>query len=84
MEGIKARIEGDGIDGSVEFSLEEALAHPRAGKPWAEMSEAEQDAALKDYALWVYSRQDGGMPDPRAARVTLARGTFSETREQDV
>ena len=56
MEGIKARIEGDGIKGSVEFSLEEAMAHPRTGKPWAEMNVDEQAAALKEYALWLYSR----------------------------
>ena len=81
MEGIKARIEGDGIKGSVEFSLEEAMAHPRAGKPWAEMNVDEQAAALKEYALWLYSRQDGVAGN---ATVTLERGTFAVMRDRDV
>jgi hypothetical protein len=81
MEGIRARLEGDGISGSVEFSLEEAMAHPRAGKPWAEMDAAEQDAALKDYALQLWRRQDGVTGNPT---VTLERGTFAATRKEDV
>lgn len=78
MEGIKATIQGDGVDNSVEFSVEEAMMR-NTGKPWAEMSEAEQEAALKDYALSLFSRQYGINGN---FRVSLEKGTFSIARNR--
>lgn len=80
MDGIKARIEGDGVDTSVEFSMEEMMARHQ-GKPWAEMSEAEQEAALKDYALLLFSRQEG---TPGDVRVSLESGTFAKVQNGQV
>jgi hypothetical protein len=45
------------------------------------MDAAEQDAALKDYALQLWRRQDGVTGNPT---VTLERGTFAATRKEDV
>jgi hypothetical protein len=80
MESVKARITGDGIDTSVEFSVEEVIAHQRA-KPWAELDEAGRQAAMKDYALMLVRRQSGIAGD---LRVSLEGGTFSAVREQDI
>jgi len=80
MESVKARITGDGVDTSVEFSVEEVIAHQRA-RPWAELDEAGRQAAMKDYALMLLSRQSGVTGD---LRVSLEGGTFSAVRDEDV
>jgi hypothetical protein len=80
MEGIKAIIQSDGVENSVEFSVEEARSQ-NTGKPWGEMSEADQEAALKDYALALFTRDTGKRGD---LRVRLEGGTFSDVREGDV
>jgi hypothetical protein len=80
MDSIKARIQGDGVDTSVEFSVEEVMAR-RQGKPWAELTGPEQEAAMRDYALGLHQR-DGGMMGE--LRVTLEPGTFSSVRPRDV
>jgi hypothetical protein len=79
MEGIKAKIHGEGVNDSVEFSIEEVIART-GGKPWGEMSAAEQEAALKDYALALFTRDSGvnGRFD-----VNLEGGTFSTERNRD-
>lgn len=73
MESIKAKIRGDGVDSSVEFSVEEVMARHQ-GKPWEEMSDAEMKASYKEYALELFARQDGLTDD---LQVTLESGTFS-------
>jgi hypothetical protein len=80
MEGIQAKIQGEGIDSSVEFSVEEVVAHHR-GPPWGEMSAADREAEMKDYALALFQRQNGVTGN---LRVTLEKGTFSKVREDDV
>jgi hypothetical protein len=80
MEGIKAIIQGEGVESSVEFSVEEVRSK-NSGKPWSEMSEADQEAALKDYALALFTRDTGMTGD---LRVRLAGGTFSTVRDGDV
>lgn len=80
MESIKARITGDGIDISVEFSVEEVIARQQ-GTAWGEMDEAQQRQAMKDYAIALVSRQDGIGGDLRA---TLEGGTFSEVSDNDI
>ena len=76
MEGIKATIQGEGIDSSVEFSVEEVIAHHH-GTPWSEMSDDERTEEMKDYALMLFTRQNGIRGD---LRVNLAGGTFSSAR----
>lgn len=78
MDGIKAKIRGDGIDSSVEFSVEEVMAQHR-GKPWREMSDEEHEAELKDYAVALYTRQ-GGAGTAEDLTVTFDEGTFSRDR----
>ena len=80
MESIKARIHGDGIDRSVEFSVEEVIAR-NEGKSWADMDQNEREGLMKDYALWLYARQEG---DTSALDVTLDDGTFARTQPGDV
>ena len=76
MEGIRAKICGEGVERSVEFSVEEVIAR-NTGKPWGELSDADREAAMKDYALSLFTRQDGETGD---FQVTLERGTFSTQR----
>jgi hypothetical protein len=78
MDGIKAKIQGDGIDSSVEFSVEEVMSQHR-GKPWREMSDEERTAELKDYAVALYTRQ-GGAGTAEDLTVTFDEGTFSRDR----
>ncbi|NEX63287.1 hypothetical protein [Noviherbaspirillum galbum] len=80
MEGIKASIVGEGVESSVEFSLEEVIAHHQ-GKPWADMSEQEHEEELKDYALMLYSRNTGLQGD---LRVSLSGGSFSRVDRRSV
>ncbi len=80
MQGIKAIIHGSEAESSVEFSLEEAISQYH-GKPWSELSEAEQDAALRDYALSLFQRQTGVSDN---LRVELKDGTFSKMHHRDV
>jgi hypothetical protein len=80
MEGIKSRIAGDGVESSVEFSVEEVIAHHQ-GKPWGEMSDEEHEAEMKDYALMLYSRDTGLQGD---LNVILDKGTFSRTDRRSV
>lgn len=39
MDSVKAKIQGDGVESSVEFSVEEVIANNH-GKPWSEMETA--------------------------------------------
>lgn len=80
MDSIKARITGDGVDTSVEFSVEEVIAKQQ-GKSWGEMDEAQQRQAMKDYAIGLVSRQDGVGGD---LEVTLEGGTFSDVSGKDI
>lgn len=80
MRAVKAIIHSDEIENSVEFSVEEAISQYQ-GKPWAELSEAEQDAALRDYALSLFQRQNGVS---ESSRVELKDGTFSRMHHRDV
>jgi hypothetical protein len=80
MQGIKAIIHGGESESSVEFSLEEAISQYH-GKAWTELSEAEQDAALRDYALSLFQRQNG-VSDK--LRVELKDGTFARVHPRDV
>jgi hypothetical protein len=81
MDSIKAKIQGEGVDTSVEFSVEEVMARHQ-GKPWADMSEPEHEAEMKDYALGLHVR-DGGMAGS-GLRVTLEPGSFSSVQARDV
>lgn len=47
MDSVKARVTGDGIDTSVEFSVEEVIAKHQ-GKTCGEMDETQQRQAMKD------------------------------------
>jgi len=58
MKRIQAQIKGDGVDTSVEFSLEEVIAHQES-VIWSELNDEQQLAAIRDYALMLYSRQTG-------------------------
>ena len=80
MDSIKARITGDGIDTSVEFSVEEVIARHQ-GKPWGDMDGPQRRQAMKNYAIDLVSRQDGIAGDLQAS---LEGGTFSEAGEKDV
>jgi hypothetical protein len=80
MEGIKAKIRGNGVDSSVEFSVEEVIAR-NPEKPWATMSEADREAVMKDYALSLFARQEGMTGD---LQVSLEKGTFSNTQSGSV
>ena len=77
--GIKARITGDGIDTSVEFSVEEVIARQQ-GRPWGEMDDAQQRQVMKDYALDLVSGQDGTFGD---LTVTLEGDSFSKVGKKD-
>ncbi|TFW00523.1 hypothetical protein E4K72_15485 [Oxalobacteraceae bacterium OM1] len=81
MEGIKAIIRGNGVESSVEFSVEEVMAR-HEGTPWSELSEAERDAALKEYARGLFERQNGTTGDD--LRVSLQGGSFSHVDERDI
>lgn len=80
MHAVKAIIHDGETENSVEFSVEEAISRYQ-GKPWAELSEAEQDAALRDYALSLFQQQTGAIDSPR---VELKDGTFSRMHHRDV
>ena len=80
MDSVKARITGEGIDTSVEFSIEEVIARQQ-GKPWGEMDDTQRRQTMEDYALDLLSRQDGTTGD---LKVTLEGGSFSEVGEKDV
>jgi len=75
MDGIKAWIRGDGVETSVEFSVEEVVAQHR-GKPWRDMTEEERDAVLKDYAIALFTRQ-GGAGTVEDLTVSFDEGTFA-------
>ena len=78
MEGIKARIEGDGVDSSVEFSIEEVIAQHR-GPAWGDLSDEERERAMKDYAIALFARQTGASAS-EDLRVSFDEGTFSRDR----
>ena len=78
MDGIKARISGDGIESSVEFSVEEVIAQHR-GKPWRDLSEEEREAVLKDYAIALFTRQ-GGAGTAEDLTVSFDEGSFARDR----
>lgn len=82
MEGVKAKIHGEGVDTSVEFSVEEVIAHHH-GKPWRDMNKTEREGAMKDYALFLFSRHTG-MTGDGDLRVSLEGGTFSTVQDGDV
>ena len=75
MDGIKAWIRGDGVETSVEFSVEEVVAQHR-GKPWRDMNEEERDALLKDYAIALFTRQ-GGAGTAEDLSVSFDEGSFA-------
>jgi len=78
MDGIKAWIRGDGVESSVEFSIEEVMAQHR-GKPWRDLSDEEREAILKDYAKALFTRQ-GGAGTAEDVEVSFEQGTFSSDR----
>lgn len=78
MDGIKAHVQGEGIDSSVEFSVEEVIAQHR-GKRWRDLNEEEREAALKDYALGLFTRQ-GGAGTAEDLSVSIEEGSFSRGR----
>jgi len=78
MDGIKARIQGDGVDTSVEFSVEEVIAQHR-GKPWRDLSEDEREAVLKEYAVGLFTRQ-GGAGTAEDLSVSFDEGSFARDR----
>lgn len=78
MDGIKAWIRGDGVETSVEFSVEEVVAQHR-GKPWRELNDEERDAALKDYAVALFTRQ-GGAGTAEDLEVSFEEGSFARDR----
>jgi hypothetical protein len=80
MEGIKAKIEGEGLETSVEFSVEEVIARHH-GAPWSDLSEAEREDEMKDYALLLFTRQSGMRGD---LRVSLVGGSFARTQGRNV
>jgi hypothetical protein len=49
------------------------------GKPWAELNEDEQLAAMKDYAVSLAVRQ-GGVSVEDDVQVSFDEGTFSRDR----
>lgn len=55
MNRIKAHIEDGASSSSMEFSIEEVVAHNR-GVAWSSLEESDRMDALKEYALWLYSR----------------------------
>lgn len=75
MESIKASIRGEGVNSSVEFSIEEVIARHH-GKAWDELDDAGREAELKDYARALFSRQTGLNGD---LDITLEPGTSSKT-----
>jgi hypothetical protein len=78
MEGIKAVIRGGGIKSSVEFSVEEVIARHQ-GKPWSDLSDAEREATMKEYARLLFSRQNGVSGEE--LQVRLEGGTFSNGQD---
>lgn len=68
---IKAEIEDDQGRSSVEFSVEEMIGHTRLA--WRDMDEEARMQAIRDYAAWLYSRQNGRAGD---ARVRVDRATL--------
>lgn len=61
---IKAEIEDEDGRSSVEFSMAEVIGHS-PGAAWKEMDEADRMHAIEDYAVWLYSRQNGKAGTPR-------------------
>lgn len=80
MDSVKAKISGDGVDSSVEFSVEEVMARHQ-GRPWGEISEAERQEEMKAYALSLFSRHTGQTGE---LQVTLEGGTFTNTLNRNV
>lgn len=78
MDGIKAWIRGDGIETSVEFSVEEVVAQHR-GKPWRDLNDEEREAMLKDYAIALFTRQ-GGAGTAEDLEVSFDEGSFARDR----
>lgn len=78
MDDIKAWIRGNGIESSVEFSVEEVIAQHR-GKPWRDLSEEERGALLKDYAIALFTRQ-GGAGTAEDLSVSFDEGSFARDR----
>ncbi|WP_132258562.1 hypothetical protein [Paucimonas lemoignei] len=72
---MKAIIRGDGVNSSVEFSVEEVIARHH-GKPWRELDEADRETEFKEYARGLFSRQTGLNAD---VDITLEPGTSSKT-----
>ncbi|MFC7513842.1 hypothetical protein ACFQUU_02370 [Herbaspirillum sp. GCM10030257] len=59
MSRIKAEIDDGDEASSVEFSIDEVIAHHR-GAAWGELDEEGRMAAIRDYAEFLYARQNGG------------------------
>lgn len=67
MSRIKAAIDDDGQESSVEFSLDEVIAHHQDGTAWKDMNDGDRMSVIKDYAAWLYSRQNGRAGDLRVS-----------------
>lgn len=63
MSRIKAAINDDGQESSVEFSLDEVIAHHHHGTAWRDMNDDDRMSVIRDYAAWLYSRQNGRAGD---------------------
>lgn len=77
MESIKAVMEGEAQGRTVEFSMEEAITQHH-GRPWHQLTDIEQEEALKDYARLLFTRQGDSISDGEM-QVRLERGTFSRS-----
>lgn len=58
MSRIKAEIDDDDQKSSVEFSIDEVIAHQQ-GQPWSDLDEEGRMAAIREYAEFLYERQNG-------------------------
>lgn len=67
MSRIKAAIDDDGQESSVEFSLDEVIAHHQDGTAWKDMNDDNRMSVIRDYAAWLYSRQNGRAGDLRVS-----------------
>lgn len=67
MSRIKATIDDDGQESSVEFSLDEVIAHHQDGTAWKDMNDDNRMSVIRDYAAWLYSRQNGRAGDLRVS-----------------
>ncbi|KRB89925.1 hypothetical protein [Noviherbaspirillum sp. Root189] len=58
MSRIKAEIDDGDQASLVEFSIDEVIAHHQ-GPAWGELDEEGRMSAIRDYAEFLYARQNG-------------------------